>query len=215
MSILNGQTLLAGAMSGLANTYSTLMSESSSGSGISMDDLSNLSSKQMLNLGGNYSFVQYLTSNFSNIDQDGDGKITGNDLQNLMNTMQSKGLTYNEIQSLCATGNVNSSLLSTVLTYFNKIDKNGDGRVTSEEITKFSLDCQQYEVEAKYKSYKASETSLYISSVIPFCCGRRFPEITNSAIFQGNLKWSFGYADPQMIVSYIVIAKAKTSAGVL
>ena len=120
MSILNGQTLLAGAMSGLANTYSTLMSESSSGSGISMDDLSNLSSKQMLNLGGNYSFVQYLTSNFSNIDQDGDGKITGNDLQNLMNTMQSKGLTYNEIQSLCATGNVNSSLLSTVLTYFNQ-----------------------------------------------------------------------------------------------
>ena len=48
MSILNGQTLLAGAMSGLANTYSTLMSESSSGSGISMDDLSNLYGYKLL-----------------------------------------------------------------------------------------------------------------------------------------------------------------------
>ena len=45
--------------------------------------------------------------------------------------------------------------------YFNKIDANGDGRVTSDEITKFSYDCQRYEVEAKYKSYKASDTSLY------------------------------------------------------
>ncbi|MBQ3640397.1 EF-hand domain-containing protein, partial [bacterium] len=108
-----------------------------------------------------YSFLQYLTTNFKSLDNDGDGEITGKDLNTLMSTMQSKGLTYNEIQSLCASGNADNSLLSTVLTYFNKIDANGDGRVTSEEITKFSMDCQKYEVEAKYKSYKASNTSLY------------------------------------------------------
>lgn len=161
MSILNGQSLLASAMSGLTSTYSTLMSNSSSGTGISLNDLSNLSSTTLLSLGSNYSFVQYLTNNFASLDKDGDGEITGNDLSNLMSTMQSKGLTYNEIQSLCASGNCDSSLLSTVLTYFNKIDANGDGRVTSEEITKFSMDCQQYEVEKKYKSFKASNTSLY------------------------------------------------------
>ncbi len=162
MSILNGQSLLASAMAGLTNTYSTLMSaHSTSGKGLTMNDLANVSTNTILSLGSNYSFLQYLTTNFASLDKDGDGEITGNDLNNLMSTMQSKGLTYNEIQSLCTTGQGDSSLLSTVLAYFNKIDANGDGRVTSEEITKFSYDCQRYDIEAKYKSFKASSTSLY------------------------------------------------------
>ena len=162
MSVLNGQSLLATAMAGLTNTYSTLMSSNSkSGKGLTLDDLSNVSSTTMMSLGSNYTFLQYLTNNFKSLDNDGDGEITGNDLNTLMSTMQSKGLTYNELQSLCASGNGDSSLLSTVLTYFNKIDANGDGRITSEEITKFSMDSQKYEIEAKYKSYKASRTSLY------------------------------------------------------
>ena len=164
MTILNGQSLLASAMAGLTNTYSTLMSaHSSSGKGLTLEDLSNVSSATLMNLGSNYSFLQYLTSNFASLDKDGDGEITSNDLNNVMSTMQSKGLTYNEIQSLCSSGNGDTSLLSTVLAYFNKIDANGDGRVTSEEITKFSYDCQRYDVEAKYKSFKASSASLYYS----------------------------------------------------
>ena len=164
MTILNGQSLLASAMAGLTNTYSILMSaHSSSGKGLTLEDLANVSSTTLMNLGSNYSFLQYLTNNFASLDKDGDGEITSNDLNNIMNTMQSKGLTYNEIQSLCTTGNGDTSLLSTVLTYFNKIDANGDGRVTSDEITKFSYDCQRYDVEAKYKSFKASSTSLFYS----------------------------------------------------
>lgn len=164
MTILNGQSLLAGAMAGLTNTYSTLMSaHSSSGKGLTLNDLANVSSNTLMSLGSNYSFLQYLTSNFASLDKDGDGEITSADLNNVMSTMQSKGLTYNEIQSLCTSGNGDTSLLSTVLTYFNKIDANGDGRVTSEEITKFSYDCQRYDVEAKYKSYKASSASLFYS----------------------------------------------------
>lgn len=162
MTILNGQTLLSGAMAGLSNTYSTLMSSNStSGKGLTLDDLSNVSSTTMLGLGNNSSFLQYLTANFSTLDKDGDGEITGTDMSNLMTTMQTKGMTYNELQSLCTTSGTDSSLLSTVLTYFNKIDANGDGRVTSEEITRFSYDCQMEEALSKYKSYKASETSLY------------------------------------------------------
>jgi len=162
MSILNGQAILSNALSGLTNTYSTLMSSrSSTGKGLTLDDLTNVSSTTLNSLGSNYSFLQYLTTNFSSLDKDGDGELTSTDLSNLMNTMQSQGLTYNEIQSLCSSGNSDSTLLSTVLTYFNKIDANGDGRVTSEEITKFSYDCQRDEAEQKYKSYKASNTSLY------------------------------------------------------
>lgn len=162
MAILNGQSLLAGAMAGLSSTYSTLMDSSSkSGKGLSLDDLSNVSSATIAQLGTNYSFLQYLTNNFASLDNDGDGEITGNDLTKMMSTMQSKGMTYNELQQLCVTGNADSSLLSTVLTYFNQIDANGDGRVTSDEITKFSYNCQRDEIESKYKSYRASQTSLY------------------------------------------------------
>ncbi len=163
MSILNGQTLLTSAMAGLTNTYSTVMSKhSTSGKGLTLKDLNNVSSETVLSLGGNTSFLQYLTANFNSLDSDGDGEITGNDISKLMSQMQSKGLTYNEIQSLCSsTGD--SSLLSTVLTYFNKIDANGDGRVTSEEITKFSCNTQRDQYEAKYKSFKASSASLYYS----------------------------------------------------
>ncbi len=164
MTLLNGQSLLATAMAGLSDTYSTLMSTSSkSGKGLTLDDLNNVSSTAKLNLGTNTTFLQYLTSNFKNIDKDGDGEITGNDMTKIMDTMQAQGLTYNEIQTLCMNGNVNNSLLSTVLTYFNKIDSNGDGRVTSEEITKFSISCQKDELEQKYKSYRASQTSLFYS----------------------------------------------------
>lgn len=164
MSILNGQTLISGALAGLTNTYSTLMSSSSSsGKGLTLDDLSKVSTTTLNSLGSNYSFLQYLTTNFASLDKDGDGEITSVDLNNLMNTMQSKGLTYNELQSLCSTGNGDTTLLSTVLTYFNKIDANGDGRVTSDEITKFSFDCQKDEAEQKYKSFKASHMSLYYS----------------------------------------------------
>ena len=162
MTILNGQTLLTTAMAGLTNTYSTVMSgKSSTGAGLTLNDLSDLSPQTMMNLGNNYTFLQYMTTNFKDLDQDGDGQITGNDLNNLMTTMQAKGLTYNQIQQLCASGNCDKTLLSTVLTYFNKIDSNGDGRITSEEITKFSFDNQRNEVEAKYKSYRATSASLY------------------------------------------------------
>ena len=162
MTILNGQTLLTTAMAGLTNTYSTVMSNhSSSGKGLTMDDLSNVSSQTLLSLGGNTSFLQYLTNNFASLDNDGDGEITGTDMNTLMDTMQTKGLTYNELQSLCSSSN--SSLLSTVLTYFNKIDANGDGRVTSDEITKFSYNCQRDEAEAKYKSFRATDASLFYS----------------------------------------------------
>lgn len=162
MSILNGQSLLAGAMAGLSDTYATLMnSSSSSGKGLTLNDLSNVSTETIAKIGTNYNFLQYLTTNFKSLDNDGDGELTGNDLNTMMSTMQSKGLTYNEIQSLCASGNANSSLCSTVLQYFNKIDTNGDGRITSDEITKFSFECQRDEALQKYKSYKATSASLY------------------------------------------------------
>ena len=163
MTLLNGQSLLTSTLAGLTNTYSAVLRTSGNKS-ISLEDLS--SSDVLAQLGSNNSFLQYLTSNFSNIDSDGDGNINAGDLNKLTQTMQQKGLTYNEIAQLCASGSsgMSSSLTDTVLTYFNQIDKNGDGRVTSQEITEFSFEADKHEMENKYKAFKSSSMSMFYGS---------------------------------------------------
>lgn len=164
MTLLNGQGLFVAAYSGLTSTYSTLAKYSSSTNGtLSLEDLTNLSDEATAALGSNTNFLQYLTSNFSNLDSDGDGKINASDISKLTTTMQQKGLTYNEIAQLCASGStaIDSSLMSTVLNYFNKIDKNNDGRVTSQEIAAFSYETDRQELDTKYNSFKSSSLSVF------------------------------------------------------
>lgn len=165
MSYLNGQGLFTSALSGLTGTYSILAKANSSAS-LSLSDLTNPSSTVMSQLGTNTSFLQYLTNNFSAIDSDGDGKISSTDISKLSQTMQQKGLTYNEIAQLCASGSsgMSSSLTDTVLTYFNQIDKNHDGRVTSQEISEFGINQDKHKMEDKYKSFKASSMSVFYAS---------------------------------------------------
>lgn len=166
MTILNGQGLFVGAISGLTNTYSTFAKNSKTNGSISLEDLTNPSDAITAQLGSNNSFLQYLTTNFSNIDADGDGKINATDMNTLTQTMQKQGLTYNEITQLVASGNsgMSSTLTDTVLTYFNKIDKNKDGRVTSEEITAFGMDSDRQKMDSEYNSFKASSMSVYYGS---------------------------------------------------
>lgn len=167
MALLNGQGLFVNALAGLTSTYSTLAKYSTSSNGsLTLEDLTNPSSEASAALGTNTSFLQYLSSNFTNLDEDGDGKINAADVTNLTSKMQQKGLTYNEIVQLCASGgsSVDSSLMNTVLNYFNKIDKNNDGRVTSQEISQFGFESDRQKLDTKYNSFKASSMSLYYGS---------------------------------------------------
>lgn len=166
MSNLNGQGLFVSALAGLTNTYSAFAKQSSTNGGLTLDDLSNPSDAVKAQLGTNNNFLQYLTTNFSNIDSNKDGKIDANDINKLTQTMQKQGLTYNEITQLIASGNsgMSSSLTETVLTYFNKIDKNKDGRVTSEEITSFGMETDRQKMDTEYNSFKPSSMSLFYSS---------------------------------------------------
>ena len=163
MGSLSGQGLFVGALSGLTQTYSLLAKQNVSKGGITLEDITNPSEELQSQLGNNSNFLQYLGNNFQNIDSDGDGKINSNDMNNLMQTMQQKGLTYNEITQLCASGSsgMSSSLMETVLTYFNKIDKNGDGRVTSQEISSFGFESDRQKMDTKYNSFKASSMSAF------------------------------------------------------
>ena len=156
-SLKNGNALLASALSGLTNTYSILASNSTNKNGITIDDLTNPSTTVLQQLGNNTTFAQFLTSNFAAIDKDGDGTISSADMSNLTNNLTSKGLSYEELCQLCSSGLSGSE----VLTYFNQIDTNKDGRVTNAEIQAFNLKADEERLKTEYQSFKPSSMSVF------------------------------------------------------
>ncbi len=163
-SLKNGNALFATALSGLTNTYSILAKNSSSSGGLTIEDITNPSSTVLQQLGGNTTFAQFLSSNFAAIDKDGDGKISSSDMSNLTNKLSQNGLTYQELCQLCSSGMGSSDVLSNVLTYFNQIDTNNDGRVTNAEIQAFSLKADEEKLKTEYKSFKPSSMSVFYGS---------------------------------------------------
>ena len=156
----NGKGLFTQATSSLSNTF-TALAESNSGS-VTMQALkkamtaNNSSNSNSINT----SFVNYLTTNFSTIDQNGDGKIDEKDMNNYLNNMSRQGMTYEEIATLCAQ-NGSNSLVNTVLTYFDEIDKNGDGKVTSAEIAAFSMEEERDKLEDEFGKFKPTGMSVF------------------------------------------------------
>ena len=180
MAKLNGQSLLVNAVSGLTNTYSIL--SQSYPNGVTLEDLNNSDNYKNLNL--NKSFLSYLSSNFQNIDKDKDGVINANDITNLTNNLNAQGLSYNELVQLCSQNGLgSSSLLSTVLTYFNDIDTNGDGKVSNSEITAWSNKVQEEKVKSELNAYKPSNMSLFYvddtSSDSSSILDGRYPDLDN------------------------------------
>ena len=161
MALLNGSGLMNTALYGLQNTYAILAQNSKDGK-ISLTDITNPSTDVLQQLGYNTSFAQYLSSNFSALDKDGDGSISADDVSNLTTKLQQNGLSYQEIVQLCSAGGLgNSSLTSTVLNYFDRIDTDGNGRVTDAEIKAFSLKADEERLKTEYQSFKASDITVF------------------------------------------------------
>ena len=147
-------------MAGLNNTFVQLAKGSTTG-GLTLEQITNPDTEKVNTLSLNSGFVQYLTNNFSSIDKDGDGEITSSDLSKLMQNISKSGLSYDELCQLGASGAIPTDMLNTVLTYFNEIDKNHDGKITSEEIASYQMDADRHELENKYKSFQASSISTF------------------------------------------------------
>jgi len=164
MSSYASQGLFVSAMSGLSSTYAALAKGKSEG--LTLEDLTtNLDSSTLS--GSSYSFISYLSSNFGTLDKDGDGKITATDITDLTQKISSQGMTYEEIVQLCNSG-CSSSLMNTVLTYFDEIDKNNDGRVTDAEIKAYNVEADKAKMELEYGSYNPNDASLFYSEDTEF-----------------------------------------------
>lgn len=158
MANYTGSSLFTSAISGLNSNFLLLLN---GGSGLTMDKLLNPDS-DAIKYTVNQTFRSYLMTNFNNIDLDGDGTISTNDLSSYASKLKSQGMTYNELAQLCGNnGGTMSTLLDTVLSNFNQIDANHDGRVTQGEINAYRIDKEIKDVKEKYPKIDPTKMSIF------------------------------------------------------
>lgn len=135
---LDGSSLFSGINAGLTNSFSLLSSQYSDG--LTLENLNAaLTNQNVTNTSYGSTFASYLTNNFNSTDKNGDGTISADEIQTLMNNMATQGLTREQIISLGASSGMSSSLQETVLSHFDDIDANHDGKVTNSEINAYGV----------------------------------------------------------------------------
>ncbi len=157
----NNNGILSGIYSGLTNTYSYLASQYPEG--LTLEKLNEARTKSTnLNV-LNQSFASYLQSNFTNIDKDGDGIITSEEMNNLSNMISTQGLTKAELTQLYASGSsgLSESTMTKILEHFDDMDTNHDGRITSAEISAYDINCARMEVEDEFNNRRATDMSVF------------------------------------------------------
>ena len=158
---LDGTSMFTGINSGLTNAFAQLTGQYSDGVTIENLNKALTNSNYINNSGINATFASYMTNNFSTIDSDSDGKISANEIQNLMSQMATQGLTREQIMALAGSSGMSTSLQETVLNHFDQIDKNKDGKVTNQEI-------QAFGVESDLEKQKTADRNRIVSNMSMF-----------------------------------------------
>ena len=157
---LDGTSMFTGINSGLTNIFAQLSGQYSDG--ITLENLNKaLTNTNITNTAYGTTFASYLTSNFNSIDKDRDGVISASEIQNLMSQMATQGLTREQIMSLAGSSGMSTSLQETVLSHFDDIDKNHDGKVTNQEI-------QAYGVESDIEKQKIADRNRVVNNMSMF-----------------------------------------------
>ena len=155
---LDGTSMFTGINTGLTNAFAQLNGQYSDG--VTLENLNKAltNSNYINNSGLNGTFASYMTNNFNAIDSNTDGKISADEIQNLMSQMATQGLTGEQIIALAGSSGISSSLQETVLNHFDQIDKNKDGKVTNQEI-------QAYGVESDLEKQKTADRNRIVSNM--------------------------------------------------
>lgn len=157
---LDGSSLFSGINSGLTNSFSLLSSQYADG--LTLENINKaLTNTNVTNTLYGSTFASYLSSNFNSIDKNGDGQISADEIQTLMNNMATQGLTREQIMSLGASSGMSTSLQETVLSHFDDIDANHDGKVTNQEIN-------AYGVNSDVQKQKVADTNRVINNMSLF-----------------------------------------------
>lgn len=157
---LDGSSLFSNINTGLTNSFSQIANQYSDG--VTLENLNKaLTNTNITNTAYGATFASYLSSNFSSVDKNGDGKISADEIQSFMNNIATQGLTREQIMALGNTTGMTNSLQETVLAHFDDIDKNHDGKVTNQEIN-------SYGVESEVEKQKIADRNRVINNMSMF-----------------------------------------------
>jgi len=156
---LDGTSMFAGINANFTNAFSQLNGQYSDG--VTLENLNKaLTNTAITSTTYGSTFASYMTNNFNSIDKDHDGKITANEIQDLMGNMAAQGLTREQITALAGSSGL-TSLQQTVLAHFEDIDKNHDGKVSNQEI-------QAYGVESDLEKQKTADRNRVVNNMSMF-----------------------------------------------
>ena len=163
MANLICSSLFTSAISGLNSNYLLLLN---GGTGLTLENILH-PEDDTIKYTVNQTFRSYMMNNFNSIDMDGDGKITTTDVDSYVTRLKTQGMTYQELTQLCsnATGSM-SSLLDTVLSNFNEIDTNHDGRVTQGEINAYRINDEIKEMKEEYPKIDPTKMSMFYDTQV-------------------------------------------------
>ena len=157
---LDGSSLFSGINAGMQNSFSLLAGQYSDG--LTVENLNaSLTNTNVTNTAYGATFASYMTNNFNSIDKNHDGKITSDEIQNIMNNMATQGLTREQIVALGGASGLSASLQETVLSHFDDIDANHDGKVSQQEIS-------AYGVESQIQKQRVADTNRMVNNMSMF-----------------------------------------------
>ncbi len=155
----NASQLSLNTKLGLQRVYNIL--NKTNLNGLSIDDFANLDDVAYSDL----SFSDLLKLNFNNLDTDKSQIVSNEELTDLLNSIDQKGLTYSQLQALSMqVGNSASDsrkLLDEVIQNFNKIDIDNDGKVSEAEINTYKLNKEVEDKEKELCEFKASDITIF------------------------------------------------------
>mgnify|MGYP001809674938 CR=1 FL=1 len=154
MTTTNGSALFTGIYSGLTSTYSLIANNYTDG--VTLANVSAAKTNSSLQSSLNSTFASYIQSNFSSLDADKDGVISSSEMSNLANKISTQGLTATQITQLGTASGLSTEALEKILEHFSEIDANGDGKVTTAEISAYNVTSKADEKKAEYADRAAT-----------------------------------------------------------
>jgi Ca2+-binding EF-hand superfamily protein len=152
-------SLFSGVTSGLTNTYS-ILSTASSGS-VTATNIASAMSNSTYASSLSSGFASYILSNFATLDKNSDGTLSASELSTLTNSINATGLTATQLTQLGSASGLSNETLEQVLEHFTDIDANGDGKVTSAEISSYKIKSAMDKKKAEFSNKAAADQSIF------------------------------------------------------
>ncbi|MDD3437240.1 MAG: EF-hand domain-containing protein [Candidatus Gastranaerophilales bacterium] len=156
---MSSSSLFTGITSGLTNTYSILARASAAG--VTASSISSTMSNSQYASSLNPTFASYILSNFTSLDKDGDGVLGAGEISALTNSINTTGVTSSQLSQLGTASGLSGETLQQVLEHFSEIDANGDGKVTSAEISAFKLTSAMEKKKTEFANKAAANQSVF------------------------------------------------------